>query len=568
MNRNTHTPRAIALAAFLSLSFAVPLTANEKAFPGVLAPATVRPSKAGALKIIAKGGKAQICGRDGTPVQLRGMSTHGLQWFPQILNDNAFRALAVDWGSNVVRLAMYVTENGYASNPVVKDRLVEGVRLAIKHDMYAIVDWHVLSPGDPNAKDYALAREFFREISALFPNDPHVIYELCNEPNGNRPGVSNDEAGWRQVKKYAEPIVKELRASGNQNLIIVGSPNWSQRPDLAADDPIDDANVAYAFHFYSGSHLPGAYVWQKVEYALEKGVALFCSEWGTSEANGDGGPYLDEADAWIDMMNRNGIGWINWSMTTKSETSGAFRPYMMGAHEAASLDPGPDGKWAPDELSPSGEYARARIKGARFVPVARKGVSAVPIEHAEEGYATFPSDFEDGTRQGWSWFGGSPVQSPIIVAKAGGSKALGWAVAYPEAKPEGDWTTAPRIMVSNVNVSRKTARYLAFDFLVKPERASRGALGIVLAMAPPSLGYWAQAEDDFVIDLEGLASAERTADGLYRWRARFDLTKLKEGKKLKADTTIRDLTVVVVDKGSDFAGTMFIDNVRFEESPR
>jgi endoglucanase len=43
---------------------------------------------------------------------------------------------------------------------------------------------------------------------------------------------------------------------------------------------------------------------------------------------------------------------------------------------------------------------------------------------------------------------------------------------------------------------------------------------------------------------------------------------LKEGKKLKADTTIRDLTVVVVDKDSDFAGTMFIDNVRFEESPR
>ena len=46
-------------------------------------------------------------------------------------------------------------------------------------------------------------------------------------------------------------------------LIIVGSPNWSQRPDLAADDPIDDDNVIYSVHFYTGTQAIRRYYRQK-----------------------------------------------------------------------------------------------------------------------------------------------------------------------------------------------------------------------------------------------------------------------------------------------------------------
>ncbi|WP_368665719.1 cellulase family glycosylhydrolase, partial [Pseudomonas sp. 2995-3] len=80
---------------------------------------------------------------------MRGMSTHGLQWFGEIVNENAFATLADDWESNMIRLAMYVGEGGYATNPAVKDLVYEGIDLAFKHDMYVIVDWHVHAPGDP-----------------------------------------------------------------------------------------------------------------------------------------------------------------------------------------------------------------------------------------------------------------------------------------------------------------------------------------------------------------------------------------------------------------------------------
>lgn len=708
----------------------------------------IKPSKAGALKVMEKNGVMTLCDASGNPIQLRGMSTHGLQWFPEIINSNAFAALSNDWGCNVIRLAMYVGEGGYATNPSVKDKVIEGIKLAIENDMYVIIDWHVLTPGDPNAEVYSGAMDFFDEISSLFPNHPYIIYELANEPNSTEPGVSNDAAGWQRVKAYAEPIIKMLREKGNENLIIVGSPNWSQRPDLAADDPIDDDNVIYSVHFYTGTHKPSdditdrSNVMSNAKYAIENGVAIFASEWGTSEATGHNGPYLEEADEWLSFLNKNNISWVNWSLTNKNETSGAFTPFELGKTEATNLDPGADQVWDMKELSVSGEYVRARIKGIAYEPIDRtpkeefseivwdfedgsvqgfgingdspikevslsnennalkisglsvssdvsegnywanvrlsadgtsarpdiygaellsmdviadkpatvsiaaipqsathgwanpiraiqvtaddfveqengkykatlsiskadspnfeaiasdaedsimtniilfvgtdgldeimldnitvsgnRAVVEAPIVHDPLGEPAFPSDFEDGTRQGWNWDPASGVKGEMKIKEAAGSKMLSWEVAYPEVKPADGWASAPRMILANINTTRGTNDYLTFDFYLEPVRANSGNLSIYLAFAPPSLGYWAQAAKSFDISLKDLAQAEKTADGLYHYKVSFDLNDIADDKVLEADTLLRDITIVVADVESDFAGRMYIDNIKFE----
>ena len=43
----------------------------------------------------------------GQAVQLRGVSTHGLTWFPDFVSAELFSQLSDDWGANLVRLAMY-----------------------------------------------------------------------------------------------------------------------------------------------------------------------------------------------------------------------------------------------------------------------------------------------------------------------------------------------------------------------------------------------------------------------------------------------------------------------------
>jgi len=735
---------AIALVVALLPAMA---TAAETEPDSLVKAAGAKPSSAGALQIVEKDGVKTLADEAGNPIQLRGMSTHGLQWFPEIVNDNAFAALANDWESNVVRLAMYVGESGYATNPGVKQKVIEGIELAIANDMYAIVDWHVHAPGDPNAPIYAGAMDFFEEISSLYPNNKHIIYELANEPNSNAPGVTNDAAGWQAVKSYAEPIIRMLRDNGNENIVIVGSPNWSQRPDLAADDPIDDANTMYTVHFYTGTHAASSVstdrsnVMSNARYALENGVPVFATEWGTSEASGNNGPFLEEADAWLAFLNDNNISWTNWSLTNKNETSAAFTPFELGKTEATDLDPGSDQVWAPHELSVSGEYIRARIKGIAYEPIDRTpqesfstviwnfddgttqgfgvngdspvqdvalaavnnalqitGLSASsdvsegnywanvrlsadgssarpdiagaeeltmdviaaqpttvsiaaipqsasaswanpqravqvtadqfaeqadgsfkaalaitradspnleaiatnpddstltniilfvgaaeanvialdnitvtgnravveqPVEHAPLGAPALPSDFEDKTRQGWGWDGGSGVKNALTIEQANGSDAISWEVAYPEVKPADGWASAPRIVLGGINAQRGVNNYLLFDFYLEPVRASEGSLSINLAFAPPSLGYWAQASHNVDIPLAALEGMAKTPDGLYRFQAAFDLNLIADDKVIAADTVLRDITVIVADGESDYAGRMYMDNVRF-----
>lgn len=370
-----------------------------------------KPSVGGKLQLLNKSGVKTLCDKDGNPIQLRGMSTHGLQWFPGVVNNNAFAALSNDWNSNVIRLAMYVAEGGYATNPSVKQTLINGINYAIANDMYVIVDWHMMNPGDPNASVYSGAQSFFNEISTLYPNNKNIIYELCNEPNGENAGVTNDAAGWAQVKSYATPIVQLLRNKGNENLIIVGNPFWSQRPDLAADNPINDSNTMYSVHFYSGTN-PVSDVdtnrdnaMSNVRYALNHGVAVFATEWGTSLATGTTGPYLGKADAWLDFLNGNNISWCNFSICNKDEKAAALT-------STTSLDPGSDNVWADSELTTSGQYIRARIKGIYYpTPVdPTPSQPTAPIDFSSGFW-----DFNDGTTQGFGINKDSPITAPAVV---------------------------------------------------------------------------------------------------------------------------------------------------------
>jgi len=160
---------------------------------------------------------------------------------------------------------------------------------------------------------------------------------------------------------------------------------------------------------------------------------------------------------------------------------------------------------------------------------------------------------------------GSGVKSEITIKTANESKAISWEVAYPDVKPTDGWAAAPRIVLGGINATRGTNQYLTFDLYLNPVRASQGALSVNLAFAPPSLGYWAQAAVNYDIQLPSLSQMEKTTDGLYHFKVIFDMNKIAENKVIAADTVLRDITVIVADVKSDFAGTMYMDNVQFEK---
>ena len=276
----------------------------------------------------------RLCNQNGETVVLNGMSTHGLQWFPQFTSQGAIKAVG-DRGANVMRFAMYTDENGYISSPSVKNTLINGVDAALANDMYAIIDWHILRDGDPlTYKEQSKA--FFTEMANKYKGNPGVIYEICNEPNGN--------VSWQgNIKPYADELITTIRSIDSDAIILVGCADWCQRLEEVVSSPLQGKNIMYTCHFYAGTHTQ--WLRDKVASALNSGIPIFISEWGTSAADGSNGVYIEEAQRWVDFMNSNNISRCNWSLCDKAESSAALNP---GANANDGIDNG--------ELSASGSF--------------------------------------------------------------------------------------------------------------------------------------------------------------------------------------------------------------------
>ncbi len=293
---------------------------------------------ASAGRLHVKGTK--LVDKKGHEVQLRGVSTHGLSWYPQYVNDKCFAQLHDKWGANVVRLAMYTEEyNGYCSGDAknrsdLKKLIKKRVRLAKKHKMYVIVDWHILSDGNPNSHKKE-AKAFFREMSREFKGYNNVIYEICNEPNN---GTS-----WKEIKSYARSVISTIRKNDKKAVIVVGTPTWSQDVDQAAADPIKGDNIMYALHFYAATHKTD--LRNKMTAAINKGLPVFVTEYGICDASGNGAIDKKEADRWIKTMDEYGVSYIAWNLSNKQESSSIIKsscPKVSGFKKSELSD---EGRW-------------------------------------------------------------------------------------------------------------------------------------------------------------------------------------------------------------------------------
>lgn len=281
----------------------------------------------------------------GKVVQLRGVSTHGLSWYSDYINEKMFQELHDKWGANVIRLAMYTEEyNGYCTSgkenqKKLKNLVKKGVKLAEKNNMYVIIDWHILSDGNPN-KNKKMAKAFFKEISKSLKNKKNVLYEICNEPNGG--------TDWNTIKSYANEIIPIIHKNDEDAVIIVGTPNWSQQVDQAAVNPIKGKNIMYALHFYADTHRDS--LRETAKKAIESGLPLFVSEFGISDASGGGNINKAEAKRWMKLLDENQISYVGWNLSNKNETTALIKSSCTKINGIKRSDLSIAGKWFYDHL--------------------------------------------------------------------------------------------------------------------------------------------------------------------------------------------------------------------------
>jgi hypothetical protein len=256
------------------------------------------------------------------------------------------RWLAQDWGAQIVRAAMAVDNGntaleevgGYLTLPLDNKRNVQVlVNAAIENGIYVIIDYHAHAA----ERDTQAAVAFFSEMASLYGGYDNVIYEIYNEPVNT---------GWPQIKAYAEQVIPAIRQRDPDNLIVVGTPFYSQQVDVASADPIDDDNVAYTLHFYAASH--GDDLRNRATTAMNNGIALMVTEWGSTNADGFGQPNQGATQQWMNFLSENDISHCNWAVADQGE--GSASSLVRGAS--------PLGGWSDADLTASGRLVKGIIQ--------------------------------------------------------------------------------------------------------------------------------------------------------------------------------------------------------------
>jgi endoglucanase len=280
---------------------------------------------------------AQLCDQQGRPVILRGVSLGWHNLWPRFYNKKVVQTLHNDWHASVVRAAMGILiEDNYLENPKFAMQCITPViESAIKNDVYVIIDWHshVLQTKE--------AKQFFGQMAKKYGKYPHVIYEIYNEPV---------EDTWADLKKYATEVIGEIRKYDADNIVLVGCPHWDQDIHLVAESPLDGfSNIMYTVHFYAATH--GEYLRERTEAAVKKGIPVFISESGATEASGDGKIDPESEEQWIQMCERLGISWVCWSISDKNESCSMLLPRATAT-----------GPWSDDVIKEYGKLVKGLLK--------------------------------------------------------------------------------------------------------------------------------------------------------------------------------------------------------------
>ncbi len=279
----------------------------------------------------------RLVNRHGQPVQLRGMSSHGLMWYPAYVNAQAMLTIKKR-GANLFRAAMYTDHDSGGYNGGDRARIFNklmmfmAVENALACDMYIIVDWHLLKEENP-LKTVDSAVSFFDEMAYRYRHEPGVIFEICNEPNG--------PTTWDDIRAYADQVIPVIRKHSPKAVIVVGTPEFSSDLRSVRRAPLSHNGVMYAYHFYTGHKK--YYYKEEITAMLEAGLPVFVSEWGVGPDPDTGRPDVEEVPAFLDFLKRHKISWANWSLSNTDEASSAIKANVIDLSG-----------WKPEDLTLSG----------------------------------------------------------------------------------------------------------------------------------------------------------------------------------------------------------------------
>jgi len=309
-------------------------------------------------------GKLHITGQymydeSNNKVQLRGASLHGIQWDVgyNYITKTGFQNLRDEWGVNLIRVPVYVTQSGYTegSAAAMDTRIQTAVQYATELGMYVLIDWHLhdANASYANPNDYkSQAAAFFEKYAKMYKSYNNVLFEIANEPI-QTPWYSNGSNDLYSYSSYITGIIRKYTDA----IVICGTNTWSQEPDEVVGHTLSYKNVAYTIHFYAATHIGGTgnWVYDNTVAAINAGIPVFCTEFGICDASGNGSYNISSANTWISLFDKYSISYCCWHLSNKAESSAYLNSSCSKTSGWTGSDLSTTGVWVVNTYRPKAD---------------------------------------------------------------------------------------------------------------------------------------------------------------------------------------------------------------------
>lgn len=245
----------------------------------------------------------------GEPHLFRGVDSPSMAW--QVKCDHCtldqFQIMSRDWKANVVRLSVnqsfWLTSSarynaGYAPELA---RVIAAIEQA---GMDVILDNH--GSGSPYMAD-ADSVVFWKEVATAYRDDPHVLFELFNEPNKISWDVwlNGGIAPSGPPVRGMQELYNTVRSTGATNLVVIGGLNWAYDLSGVPSHRVEGNNIVYNTHPYD---YPGKQPadWDRAFGALAKTDPVIATEFGNFDCT------TAYYQSFVNYAKARHISWSAW----------------------------------------------------------------------------------------------------------------------------------------------------------------------------------------------------------------------------------------------------------------